>query len=439
MMKSAEAAISDLVPLLYRARWLRFSLSGEARSRRKRGGDGGHDEVSGSLRAAPGGLYRADLVDEDGERELRICEGPQGSIPFADLFIPSWLLAGFDLEITGQTEHIGRAAYAVAGPPRQAGRDGGPRVSALVDAELGVLLRYEKTGPHGQAETAEFTSLTVDAAESADPLPSPDLSDDQVNLLYRSVLGPPKFAAELNEQADVKTMTRLTQAAMAATELGQRTRWLWQSPADAPPENVNLTARLQVAMPGCYRIDVVTDPGTKPVTTACDGDRLWLVYPDRIAVRPAAPPPEGISLIIDPAWLLHEYPLTADETVTDSGRPALRVVTERTQKFACGPLSGRPIAADKVEVTIDLQLGVVLDQIWHLEGHPVHRTELSAVTPDVDLAAFRIEPPPGTRVITGGLLAEAGLSPAGVAWTAAKGTAKLTAEIGKRWARRPRP
>jgi hypothetical protein len=121
MMKSAEAAISDLVPLLYRARWLGFSRSGEVRSRRERRGDGGYDELSGSLRAAPGGLCRADLVDEDGERELRICEGPQGSVPFAGLLIPSWLLADFDLEVTGPADHVGRAAYAVAGQPRQAG------------------------------------------------------------------------------------------------------------------------------------------------------------------------------------------------------------------------------------------------------------------------------------------------------------------------------
>lgn len=439
MMRSAKSTISDLVPLLYRARWLRFSLSGEVRSRRKRGGDGGYDELSGSLQAAPGGLYRADLIDEDGERELSICDEHSGSVPFPDLLIPSWLLGDFDLEIVGPTDHVGRPAYVIAGQPRQAGRDSGSRVSALVDAELGVLLRYEKTGPHGQAETAEFISLTVDAAESADPLPSPDLSDDQVNLLYRSVLGPQKFAADLNEHADMKTMTRLAQAAAAATELGRQTRWLWQSPADAPPENIDLTARLQVAMPARYRIDAITDPGTKPATTACDGDRLWLVYPDRIAVRPAAPPPAGISLIIDSAWLLHEYPLSVDETVTDSGRPALRVVAERTDKLARSPLSGTPIAADKVEVTVDVQLGVALSQIWHLEGHPVFRMELSAVTPEVDLTAFRIEPPPGTRVITGGLLAEAGLSTAGAAWTAAKGTAKLATEIGRRWAKRPRP
>jgi hypothetical protein len=73
-------------------------------------------------------------------------------------------LAAFDLEIIGRTDHIGRDAYAVAGQPRQTGGEAGRRVSALVDAELGVLLRYEKSGPRGQAETAEFTSLKVDAA-----------------------------------------------------------------------------------------------------------------------------------------------------------------------------------------------------------------------------------------------------------------------------------
>lgn len=470
MMRSAESALSDLVPLLYRARWLRFSLAGEVRSRRRRGGDGGHDELSGSLLAAPGGRYRADLINEEGDRELRISDGQSGAGPFPELLIPSWLLADFDLEISGETEHIGRAAYAVAGQPRQAGAQPASRVSALVDAELGVLLRYDKTGPHGQAETAEFTSLRVGRAESADPelftrapaalqehqkppqrsndpaaptpqtATMPDLSDGQVNLLYRSRLGPQKFSAELHEWADLEAATRLGEAALAATQLGNRTRWLWPSPEDSRPENIDRTARLHVAMPGCYRIDTATDSATMATSTACDGNRLWQVYPDRIAVRPPAPPPAGISLIIDPAWLLREHPLTASETVTDSGRAALRVVTALTHKFAArGPLSGTMIPADQIEATIDLQLGIALSQTWYVKGNPVLRTELGTVSADVDLATFRIEPPPGTRVISGGLLAEAGLSPAGAAWTVAQGTAKLAIEIGKRWARRPRP
>jgi hypothetical protein len=121
MMRSAESTISDLVPLLYRARWLRFSLSGEVRSRRKRGGDGGHDELSGSLLASPGGLYRADLVDEEGEREQRICDGHPGSVPFAELLIPSWLLADFDLKSSaGRTTSAATPMPYLANPARQA-------------------------------------------------------------------------------------------------------------------------------------------------------------------------------------------------------------------------------------------------------------------------------------------------------------------------------
>ena len=121
-----------------------------------------------------------------------------------------------------------------------------------------------------------------------------------------------------------------------------------------------------------------------------------LPRPDRRqATRPT---PAGISLLIDPAWLLEEHPLTAGETVTESGRPALRVLTTLTRKSAArGPLSGITIPADKVEVTIDLQLGIALAQVWYLEGNPVLRTELSTVTPGADRAVFRIEPPPEPR------------------------------------------
>jgi hypothetical protein len=238
MMRPAEAATSDLAPLLYRAHWIRFSISGEVRSRREQAGFDGHDEVSGTLAAEPGGRYRADLADEDGERVLEIREWQSGTIPFPELLIPAWLLAEYDLEITGQTEHLGRPAYAIVASPRRASRPraGRPaaRVSALVDAELGILLRYEKTGPRRETETAQFTSLSVTTAEPADP-----------------------------------------------------------------------------------------------------------------------------SLFTTP--------------------------------------------------------------------------------PDVDSAAFRIEPPPGIRVITGGLLAESGLSIGGTAWVVAKGTSKLAFDIGRRWARKPRP
>ncbi len=49
---------------------------------------------------------------------------------------------------------------------------------------------------------------------------------------------------------------------------------------------------------------------------------------------------------------------------------------------------------------------------------------------------FSFEPPPGMKIITGGPLPETGLSPATIAMQAAKGTAGLAIEIGRRWLNR---
>jgi hypothetical protein len=49
-------SLSDLVPLMYRARWLRSFLSGEVTSREESPAGAGWE--TGSLLAAPGGRYR---------------------------------------------------------------------------------------------------------------------------------------------------------------------------------------------------------------------------------------------------------------------------------------------------------------------------------------------------------------------------------------------
>ncbi len=258
---------------------------------------------------------------------------------------------------------------------------------------------------------------------------APGLSDDQVNLLYRTGLGPLRFSAELREWADTGTMTRPAGAAFASTDLGRRTHWLWQGIADQGPDQVDEAALVQVAMPGRYRIETITDPGRRPVCIACDGEHLWRAYPDRVAVRPAEPPPRAIAQVIDPAWLLHpDVRVLAVDDAAGSGRAALRVVAAADPAVSRpGRLSGSPMLADRVEALIDAELGIVLRQVRHCEGHPLLRAELSEVTAEVDPAAFRIEPPPGTPVITGGLLAEAGLSQAGAALLAVKGvTVRVT-------------
>jgi hypothetical protein len=61
------------------------------------------------------------------------------------------------------------------------------------------------------------------------------------------------------------------------------------------------------------------------------------------------------------------------------------------------------------------------------------RAELSDVTTEVDPATFEFVPPPGMKVVTGGLLAEWGQTPASLTLHVAKGLAGTAFEIGRRW------
>ncbi len=471
MSTPAAVSLSDLVPLMYRARWLQCVLSGEVTSREEGAGFAGRE--SGSLAAAPGGRYRAEVVDEDGDRDLMICDGLTGVVPFGELLIPSRLLADYELAVDGRAEHVGRTVYVVRAVRRGGQlRPGWPadRVTALVDAELGILLRYEETSQTGRVRVIEFTSLSVGPAHSADPLlftqpagdleqdsrgdhdaaepgparppTAPELTDEQVNLLYRTTLGPQRFAAVLREQEDRETILQRADEALAATKLGSRTRWLWQVLPRSTPDEADWEARLTVAMPGRYRIEMITDPRFRPASIASDGEHLWRIYPDRVAVRPAGRLPGGIGSIIDPAWLLDSYRLSVQDTVTVSGRPGLPIlaVPEHwpSPMLRQGLLQGPSAVTDEIEVTVDTELGITLRQVWSCQGHPVLRSELSSVTTDIDPDAFLMQPPPGARIITGGLLAETGMSPAEIALHAAKAASKLAVEIGRRWIRNSR-
>lgn len=455
MKTPPRIAIGDLVPLMYRPRWARFGLTGQVRCRTTDAGSGDW-EKRGSLEVAPGGRYRAEVINAERDREL--LAGDAGdSGPFPDLMAPSWLLPDFDLQITGRTEFLGRAVIAITGSPRLAGWRPRERVSGLVDAELGILLRYQLVSLAG-TESAEFTRLAVTRPRPAgpehDPGPLPDsgpggsgspvrgeppFTSDQVNLLYRSGLGPQRFTAQLSEETDAATMMRLGREQLAATKFGSRTRWLWQqSDADAF-ENARRVARLAVAMPGRYLIEAITDPGREPAKVVCNGQRLWRAYRDRVAVRAAEPLPRGIAAIIDPAWLLGVWASDLGDAEVD-GRPTLRItVAGNWLPPHSGPLSGTPVISDQVEVFIDRALGICLRQVSSFQGHPVLRTELTGLTTQADPGLFDFVPPPGMTIITGGLLAEWGQTPASLALHVAKGVAGLAVEVGRRWLNRDNP
>jgi hypothetical protein len=262
-----------------------------------------------------------------------------------------------------------------------------------------------------------------------------------VNLLYRSDLGPQRFTAQLSEQTDAATMMRLASDALAATKFGNRTQWLWRPSDEVAFPDVDRLARLAVAMPGRYLIESLTDPGRKPAVIACNGQQLWRAYPDRVAVRAAEPVPREITTIIDPAWLLDEsYQVSVLGDAVVGGRPALHVrAAGDWLPPHSGPLSGTPVFSDQVEVFIDRAHGICLRQVSSYQGHPVLRTELTGLTTEADPALVDFTPPPGMDVITGGLLAEWGQTPASIALHVANGAGGLAVELGRRWLNRNDP
>ena len=151
-------------------------------------------ETQSTLTLAPGKRYR--LAAEDGSRVLG-CDGervwqwladvPAGERaaferkpqpPVGGLLAPSWLLLGYRLSVEGETTVAGRAGIVVAGVARTARLRGltaltvlpwelvppAERVSAVIDRELGIVLRRELRYPDGRVKVTEFLDLEVGGA-----------------------------------------------------------------------------------------------------------------------------------------------------------------------------------------------------------------------------------------------------------------------------------
>jgi len=229
----------ELVGLLYRADWTRLGLTGTVRgggwlpnttfTRHWRAWETGRPrshpfpmpdppqwvtesvaeppEAERSLLLAPGRRYR--LTSSDGSRAIG-CDGERAwqwftdlpsdtEVTFAhrpepqvsELLAPAWLLLGYRLTVGAETSAAGRPGIAVTGVARPGpgrlwglvmgtllpwGLVGPPvRVSAVIDAEFGIVLRRElwsgdadaDSDAHSDADVTEFLSLAV--GEPGDP------------------------------------------------------------------------------------------------------------------------------------------------------------------------------------------------------------------------------------------------------------------------------
>jgi hypothetical protein len=187
-----------LVPLLYRADWTTWSFSTVASIRMRRAATTGDYR----LLVAPGGRYRAEPLREPDDRptvrdddepvSLIVCDGefrwevrgPEVSRspawwderPLERILHPAWLVAGYQLRVTGAAEYAGRRVHVVEGARRAwplafPRRPPSASVSGLIDAETGLVLRYEVTADRQLLEGVELRDFVVQ------PPPEPDAAD----------------------------------------------------------------------------------------------------------------------------------------------------------------------------------------------------------------------------------------------------------------------
>lgn len=521
----------NIVALIYRADWRRLSLSGEAR-----GGDpmmpalremsqhlgwgwpspppssASPDKTDRTLLVAPGGLYRVatpqgQVRGFDGERfwawqgelpphaEIRL-GGQPGPVP--ELLEPSWLLNGYDLAVDGDVTACGRAAIRIVATARQRARDEArrkpyrwppgiraDRVVAVVDAELGILLRCETHLGEQEPDVAEFRSLTVNpetdpalftapsgsvfaddaglwpfgetgrkvattaagiaaaglgaairytprphqdpferaTEETADPdaaMPQDDgatpggttdpavplVSDEVLQLLYRSAADEPRFTGTLHQWIDHDALLEAVPESARSSGFGG-VGFLVDAIRDAANESgTHEVSSVRIGGWDRYRIDVAGDrpPGRdrhlrrpQPLTEACDGQRRWQVYKDRVVTGPAAPLPERVDCLVDGSWLLRRQ-LSGGEEVIISGRRAYRLVAQRQGGMPWPVMDQGPMGFFPVVAAMDAESGRLLRVTCYAGGKPVICRELRDISPG-DSGDFGFEPPAGLRIV----------------------------------------
>jgi hypothetical protein len=159
-----------VVGLLYRADWTRLSLAAAtgggaavlvAPGRRYRYQSG--DYLTGCDGTRPWELRGDD--EDDAYGQVHWVSGPQPPLP--ELLCPAWLLTGSQLQVRGRVRACGRDAWDVLVSPRPgsgraiATRLPGP-LEAVVDADLGIVLRLVRDAGTPDPQVTELASLDLD-------------------------------------------------------------------------------------------------------------------------------------------------------------------------------------------------------------------------------------------------------------------------------------
>ena len=305
----------------------------------------------------------------------------------------------------------------------------GPNWAAmdLVGGGLDVLIRH---APHLPGRDA--------AGEQPEAMPSPDPAplepadaspppDEVLDLLYRS--GEPRdLGATVRQWRDQAAMAAWVPERVRAAGSGGFADLL-----DTMARGMNVArtdARLRVSGPDRYRLDYYSPrPGRgAPTTIACDGERRWQVYQDRIRIGPAAPLGDHIVFLADSCWLLRRR-LSGGAELTYRGRPARQLRVTRVpggeERVAGGLIFF--LAAPIADAIVDAETGCLLRLISYVGDTLVIWSELDDIsTEPAGPDEFRVHVPPGTRTVeeTGNPFADAVAVMPGLTGTAARAAAE---------------
>ncbi|MGH3253920.1 MAG: LolA family protein [Streptosporangiaceae bacterium] len=247
----------------------------------------GYNSWDTALLIAPGRRYRQEYRDEpsgrvigsDGERswvwraqdpappEPPVDVGPKP--PLRHLFCPSELLERFALEVRGPLTSCGRDAIAVVATPRTSTeplsrlRAGSlsDRLEVIVDAELGILFRYEETFEGQRLSLTELTAVTLDPPEAADasrftPPPGSQIGRNLRESVRETSSGPGSDAAKIV-------------SGLAADVIGASIRFASHRPGRQNSSEGDLQAAMPLAEPAVLQ----TEGGPPP-----PDDLLYLLY-----------------------------------------------------------------------------------------------------------------------------------------------------------------
>jgi hypothetical protein len=265
--------------------------------------------------------------------------------------------------------------------------------AGLAAGSLGAWIRYSPFS-HGQptganAEDAEAAIPHDDLAPemSQDGLPSgPQLSDEALHLLYDSGTG--EFAATLHEWHDYAAL--LSQVPAAARRTGFGGLGLLVDAITERPAVSHLVSALRISGPDKYQIDHAYEPQLGPTTIACDGQRCWQVYSDKMTVGPAEPLPSDVADLADASWLL-ACRLSGGAPVMAGDRPAYRINVARGD--AAWSLS---LMFSTAVAVVDVESGILLRLTSYMGGKPVRQYELRDIA--TGNGDFQVDIPPGLPV-----------------------------------------